>query len=86
VNGDDIDIHLTRLGGWAMQTVGSAVLVAAFVNVVFSLLALFSEDNGWVWTGLLLSAIAFGLRLYVARPPVPHRIRSASRARSNADQ
>ena len=80
----DLDLHLTRLAAWALQTLGSAVLLAVAVGVVVSaLLVVFSGDTGSAWAGVLGAALAFGFRLYAAGPPMPSRYDAGTGGRTD---
>lgn len=60
---DVLDLHLTRLVGWLVQTVGKALLVGAVVGV---LVGLWSAPLGAAAGGLVVAAY-----LATSKAPMP---------------
>ena len=68
---DVLDLHLTRLVGWLVQTLGKAFLVGAVVALIFGGLAALSGSVGFILIGTALGPIAAAVFLATADAPMP---------------
>lgn len=68
------DIHLGRMIGWALNTLGKAVAISVAVTVAVGIvmgLAL-PDEPAAVWLAALAGPLTFGGMLYNASPPLPY--------------
>lgn len=68
---DVLDLHLTRLVGWLVRTIGRAILYAAAVSLVVAGLGAFADSAGLVVIGFALGPLVGAIYLATADAPMP---------------
>ena len=71
-NGEDLnDIHMSRLAGWLLNTIGKAMALSLLVAFIGGIVASASgESTLWFLTGIA-APLTFAFVLYNAAPPLP---------------
>lgn len=68
---ENLDLHLTLLFGWLVRTVGSALLMATVIPIVLAIVAIATDEAGFIWAAAVVGPLVFALRLYTAAAPMP---------------
>lgn len=68
---DLLDLHLTHLVGWLVQTLGKAIGYGALVGGGVALLGLLADSGELVPVGAVLGLLVAGISLVSARAPFP---------------
>lgn len=68
---DVLDLHLTHLVGWVVQTVGKALLVGAAIGILFGIWGALAESSGLISLGIGLGGLATAVYLASAQAPMP---------------
>lgn len=68
---DVLDLHLTRLIGWFVQTLGRAFLVGGLVGLVIGGFGAAAGSTGTVFIGMALAPVVSAIYLATANAPMP---------------
>lgn len=68
---ENLDLHMTQLIGWAVQTLGKAILLATVIPGILALVGVLAGAPEWIGIGAVLAPIIFGAVLWNAQAPFP---------------
>lgn len=67
----DVDIHMSRLAGWVLNTIGKALAISMGIAFLVGVIAMATEEPGLLWLAGLAGPLAFAVVLYNADAPMP---------------
>lgn len=81
---DVLDLHLTRLFGWLVQTSGRAILVAALAGTVVAVLGATQDSVGMIAAAPGIGLLVGALYLSTASAPWPVEVEESGDSTGDA--